>query len=111
MTSMSNVAVWAVMLGAGLGTLALRFSFLGLVAKERQVPALLERALRFVPPAVLATLAIPALVRPDGAIDLSPENLRLLAGTLAAVVAWTTRNLFFTIAAGMAALLVLEAVL
>ena len=110
MTTMSNATVWAVMIGAGVGTLLIRFSFLALVGKERTIHPVVERALRLVPPAVLATLAIPALVRTNGALDISFDNLRLLAGLAAGVVAWRTKNLFLTIATGMAVLWILQAV-
>jgi branched-subunit amino acid transport protein len=74
------------------------------------VPPILDRALRYVPAAVMAALVVPALVRPEGVVDLSPENLRLMAGILAAVVAWYSRNVLLTLAVGMAALWVLQAV-
>ena len=44
-------------------------------------------------------------------MSLGPQNLRLLAGTLAALVAWRTRNVLATIAAGMGALWILGALL
>jgi len=47
-------------------------------------------------------------VRPEGVIDLSPDNLRLLAGLLAAAVAWYSRSVLATLATGMGALWLLE---
>ncbi len=61
----------------------------------------MRRALRYVPPAVLAALALPELVLVERSLLLSPANPRLLAGLLAAIVAWRTRNLWLTIGAGM----------
>ncbi len=106
---MSETTLWLTILGAGLGTWLLRLSFIE-AWQWLAVPPLLDRALRYVPAAVMAALVVPALVRPEGAVDLSPDNLRLLAGLAAAVVAWTTRNVLLTLAAGMAALWTLQAV-
>ncbi len=81
-------------------TYATRLSFIAFVEAERLPPGM-RRALRYVPPAVLAALALPDLVFADGSLLLSPANPRLLAGLLAAIVAWRTRNLWLTIGAGM----------
>lgn len=45
-----------------------------------------ERALIYVPPAVLSAITLPALLMPSGTMDLSLENTYLLSG-LAAIVA------------------------
>lgn len=95
---------------AGLVTFATRLSFIALLGKI-EVPPLLTRALRFVPAAVLSAIIVPELVVRDGAPDLSAGNPRLLAGLLAAAVAWRTRSVVVTIAAGMAALWALQALL
>lgn len=95
---------------AGLVTFAIRLSFIALLGKVA-LPPVLTRALRFVPPAVLSAIILPELIMSDGALDLRPGNARLLAGVLAAVVAWRTRNVLLTIAVGMAALWALQAAL
>lgn len=105
---MSDTALWLTILGAGLCTWLLRLSFIELW-QWMSVPPLLNRALRYVPPAVLAALVVPALVRSGGPIDLSPDNLRLVAGILAAVVAWFSRNVLLTLAVGMGTLWLLQA--
>nr|WP_213640258.1 AzlD domain-containing protein [Pseudomonas lalucatii] len=92
----------------GLGTFALRLSFIELLGRASP-PPYLQRALRFVPAAVMAALVLPALVNLDGAPDLSLGNERLLAGALAAFVAWRTRQVLLTLAVGMAALWLLQA--
>ena len=68
-------------------------------------------ALRLVPPAVLSAIIFPELLRPNGALDISFGNPRLLAGIIAALVAWHTKNALLTIGVGMAALWVLQAVI
>jgi branched-subunit amino acid transport protein len=87
----------------GLVTLALRASFL-LLPERMQLPALLRRALPFVPAAVLTAIWAPELLLQKGVLYLSPYNERLLAGAAAIAVAWRWRLTFATIAAGLAAL-------
>ena len=106
---MSDATLWLTILGAGLGTWLLRLSFIELW-QWMSVPPLLNRALRYVPPAVLAALVVPALVRSGGVIDLSPDNLRLVAGIVAAAVAWFSRNVLLTLATGMGMLWFLQTV-
>ena len=106
---MSDTTLWLTILGAGLCTWLLRLSFIELWHWMR-IPRLLNRALRYVPPAVLAALVVPALARSGGSIDLSPDNLRLVAGIVAAVVAWFSRSVLLTLAAGMGMLWLLQTV-
>ena len=101
------MTLWLTILAMGLVTYAIRLSLIGALG-DLKVPPLITRALRFVPPAVLSAIALPELVRPEGHLDLTLTNTRLLAGLLAAVVAWRTRNVLVTIAVGMGALWLLQ---
>ena len=95
---------------AGALTFATRLSFIALLG-HRELPPIVGRALRFVPPAVLSAIIFPELLVRDGVPNLSPMNDRLLAGVIAAGVAWRTRSVLLTIAAGMASLWTLQAIL
>jgi branched chain amino acid efflux pump len=64
-----------------------------------------------VPPAVLSAIIFPEVLVRDGAPDLQLGNARLVAGLVAAFVAWRTRNVVLTIAVGMAALWTAQAFL
>jgi branched-subunit amino acid transport protein len=99
----------ATIVGMGIVTYAIRLSLILLIGRVR-VPPLLSRALRFVPPAVLAALILPELLLPGGALDLSPTNPRLLAGLLAALVAWRSRSPLLAIGAGMLVLWALHGI-
>ena len=99
--------IWLVMLLGGALTFGMRFSFIYLFGRF-DIPETLQRALRFVPPAVLSAIVFPDLLMPSGRLDLSLGNYRLLAGIVAVLVAWWTRNTLLTILAGMAALLLLQ---
>lgn len=102
--------LWLIVIGMGLITYAIRV-VLFLLLDRVTLPPALRRGLRYAPTAVLSAIIFPELLRPQGALDLSLGNARLLAGLVAAAVAWRTRNVLWTIAAGMAALWLLQALL
>ena len=97
-------AWWAV-IGAGVGTFAMRASFLAFAHRLADVPPALQRVLRQIPPAALASIVLPALLRPEGTLDLG--QIRLVAGVAAGLVAWRTRNVALTLAVGMGLVIVL----
>jgi len=102
--------VWPLLICMGLVTYAIRLSLIILIGRVN-LPPIIQWALCLVPPAVLSAIIFPELLMPKGTLDLSFGNLRLLAGTVAAVVAWRTRNVLLTIGVGMVALWVLQAVI
>ena len=104
------IRLWLIIGGMVLVTYSVRLSVIVLL-RGAEMPPSLVRALRFVPPAALSAIVLPELVTPNGALDLSPGNVRLLAGIIAGVVAWTTRRTLLPIAVGMVALWGLQAVL
>jgi branched-subunit amino acid transport protein len=95
--------IWITIIVAGLLTFGIRLSFILLMEKWNP-PAWLERSLRYVPPAVLCAIIFPELLIRDGIFFLSFDNSRLLAGLVAGLVGWRTKNVLITIAAGMLAL-------
>jgi branched-subunit amino acid transport protein len=99
-----------IIVGMGIVTYAIRLSLILLLGRVA-VPYLMQQALRFVPPAVLSAIIFPELLQPGGTLQVSLGNPRLVAGVLAAVVALRTRSVLLTIAVGMLALWVLQAVL
>ena len=105
---MSALSIWLLFIALAVGTYALRLSFIYLFGKI-EMPDWLRRALRFVPASVLAALVLPALTYPNGTLDLSLGNVRLLAGIGSALVAWKTKNVLWTIVVGMVLFWVLEA--
>ncbi len=100
---------WMVIAGMGLITFALRASVIAAFGRAGVSPRI-RRSLRLVPPAVFMALVTPALVRPEGSVDLSLANAHLLAGSVAALVAWKTRSTLLTIVTGMGILWVLSAI-
>ena len=106
---MSALALWLTIVGAGAVTFALRLSFIALLGRMG-TPHSFGRALRFVPAAVLTAVVIPLLFYEDGALEVSLGNERLLAGLVAALIAWRTRSVLFTLGGGMATLWALQAI-
>lgn len=106
---MREALLWAVVLVAGVGTFAIRFSFLAVFERTGSVPPRLQRALRYVPPAVFAALVFPALVfGGEGSGTAAVTPLRIVAGAVAALVAWHTESVLWTILSGIVALVALE---
>jgi len=101
--------IWLMIIGMGMITYAIRLTPI-LLLERVGLRAELRQALRFVPAAVLSAIIFPELLMPGGTLDISFGNGRLLAGVLAAVVAWRTKNVLVTIGVGMVALWVMQAV-
>ena len=99
--------IWLVMLIGGLLTFGMRFSLIFLFGRF-EVPTTMRKALHYVPPAVLSAIIFPELLYSSGSLNLSLNNTRLIAGIIATLVAWYTKNTLLTILAGMAALLILQ---
>lgn len=101
-------SVWVAIILSGVGTFAMRASFLLAAHRLVEVPPLVERILRQIPPAALASIVVPALLRPGGHVDLWSAELG--AGLLATVVAWRTRSSALTLVVGLGALVVLRTI-
>ena len=101
------MTLWITILLAGLATYTMRLSFIQIYGRIR-IPDWVARSLRFVPPAVLTAIIVPELLTHNGSLDLSPGNFRLLAGIVAALVAWRTKNVMLTVLAGMGVLWALQ---
>jgi branched-subunit amino acid transport protein len=88
-------------LGMAFVTFAMRYPILALVSRLTLPPSLLA-ALKFIPPAVLTALIVPALLAPDGGdLDFTLRNDYMIAGLVTALVAWRTKNILLTLAVGM----------
>ncbi len=107
---MSQGLLWGTIIIIGLLTLGIRLSFIVFMGKMR-VSSMAQQALRFVPIAVLSALIAPALFFSSGSLNVSLSNTRLIAGILAILVAWRTKNVLLTIFSGMACLLILQVVM
>jgi branched-subunit amino acid transport protein len=90
--------------GMALVTLAVRYPLLVLLGRIPR-PEPIFRALKYVPPAVLTAIIVPAVLYKDERLVISPTNDYLVAGIISVVVAWRSKNLLLTIIIGMAVFL------
>src|SRR5512143_1106120 len=96
--------------GMTLVTVIPRYGVLALLGRV-ELPKPVFRALKFVPPAVLSAIILPAVLLKDDKIYIALDNSYLVAGIFSGVVAWKTRNLLLTIVLGMAAMLIYRALI
>ena len=101
--------LWLIVIAMGVVTYGIRLVPIVLLGRS-EIPLVVQQALRFVPPAVLTAIIVPELLYRDSQIDVSLTNVRLIAGLIAVVVAWRTKNALITIGVGMIALWVLSAI-
>jgi branched-subunit amino acid transport protein len=81
-------------------TFGVRYPVLALVSKI-SLPRPVLDALKFIPPAVLTAIIVPAVFMPNGTLDVAYTNATLVAGVASALLAWRTKNLLLTIVMGM----------
>jgi branched-subunit amino acid transport protein len=101
------MTIWIVILACAVITFLIRVSFIAIFGKQ-EMPAWLQKSLKYVPPSVLSVIACQSILFQGNQLDVSFSNTRLMAGLLAALVAWWTKNILITIIAGMAALILIE---
>jgi len=98
---------WLTILVAGAVTFGTRLSFIAAHGRI-EMPKWFTRGLAFVPVVVLTAITFPEILAHENALDVSLGNARLIAGVVAALIAWRTKNTWLTIAVGMLALFVLQ---
>ena len=100
--------IWLVIIAGGIITYLIRLSFIYAFGRLN-LPDWFSRGLRYVPPAVLSAIILPELANWDGQeVNLSWTNPQILAGIVAILVAWRTRNVLLTLAAGLLCFLLLR---
>lgn len=104
---MIGVSEWLLFVAIGVGTFAIRLSFIELYGRLR-IPPLLNRALAYVPASVLAALVLPAIVFPNGDNQLVLLHPQIPAAIVAGLIAWFSRSTLLSIASGMCTLWLLQ---
>ena len=99
------MTAWVVVIVVGVATFAMRFVFIALFGKIA-IPMWLERSLRYVAPSVLAAIAVPAVLAPNGVVALWTPLLP--AAIIGALAAWLTKSIGAAIVFGMIALWILQ---
>jgi branched-subunit amino acid transport protein len=86
-------------------TFGIRYFLLAFADRIRLAPWI-ESSLKFIPPAVLIAITVPAVLLPNGRWHLSFSNPYLVAALATTAAGIVTRNLLATIAVGLAAFFV-----
>ena len=95
---LTTTQIWTIIVLLGVGTLLIRFSFLGLIG-DRELPEWVLRHLRYTPVAVLPGLVAPLIVWPDGrSSGLDP--VALAAAGVALAVSYWRKNVVWGVVAG-----------
>lgn len=100
---MSSGTLLALLLAVGIATFLCRYAMIGLLV-GKALPPWLHAASRLIAPASFAALTASALFVQGGDIVFMLNAPKPWAALVAALVAWHTRHVLTTIAAGMAAL-------
>lgn len=82
-------------------TFGIRYFLFALADRIRLAPWI-EASLKFIPPAVLTAIVLPAVLLPQGEWQVSFTNAYLISAIAATVAGILTRNLLATIALGLA---------
>ena len=95
---------WLLISGMALVTGLIRYPMIALSGRLR-LPERLLQALKYVPPAVLTAIVVPAVVIDQGALWLSWQNARIVGAIAALAIGLWRQNLLLTIVVGMAVFL------
>lgn len=94
---------WTLIVGMALIAFFTRAIFV-LPGSHVRLPATAERVLRYAPAAALVAIVVPDLALTQGAVSISIDNPRLVAGLVAFALAAATRSILATIVGGMVVL-------
>jgi len=87
-------------LGMAIVTFSIRYVLLGL-ASRIELPELLKESLKFIAPAVLTAITVPAVLMPAGELAISFRNPYLISAGLAVVAGILSKNVLITIVVGL----------
>lgn len=105
------LSVKEVLLIAGMFAVTFSVRYLPLMMSGRlEFPPSFERALRFVPVAVLTALIMPMILLPDGQWQLSLGSPYIVASLVAVAVAAWRKSILLTIVVGLCVFFVLRLV-
>ena len=103
---MESMMLWGLILTCGLFTFLTRFLPLAGLLPEK-LPPVIERAMHYVPVAVLSPIIIYSVFLPTGEVS-TIDNMRIPAALLALVATVVTGRVIVTIVVGMVTLWALE---
>lgn len=104
--SYTTAQIWLIILGLGLGSFLLRFSFLGLIG-NRDLPEWVLRHLRYTAVAIMPGMITPLILFPQ-ATGGTLDAVRLGAAIATIAISLWTKNAVLTIFGGAAVLFALH---
>jgi len=107
---MSSGYVWAVIIGMAVTNYLVRFVPMSLLARF-ELPPVVQRWLSFIPVAVMASLVVGEVLRPDGQWLTPLQNPYLFAAIPTAVVYYKWRSFLGTTVVGILLYLAFRALL
>jgi branched-subunit amino acid transport protein len=98
-----NIQTNEILMIAGMAVVTFGIRYIMFPISGRfQFPPLFERALGYVPPAVLSAIIVPSILMPTGdSINLNLTNPYLIGAAAACIVGWFYKNLLLTIVVSM----------
>jgi branched-subunit amino acid transport protein len=99
--------LWLIIAGMAFVTIMNRAGFI-LLSGKFSLPAAVQRALKYAPAGALAAIAVPDIFMSHGQIDVSLDNVRLIAGLFGFAIAVLARSTMPAIIGGMLALHALQ---
>ena len=102
----SDVLIWFAIIICGIITFLTRFTPLSHLMPQ-QISQPIERALGYVPVAVLTPIIISAILMPEGEV-FSEGNMRIPASLIAVLVAKLTGSIVMTLVSGLSTLWLLN---
>ena len=101
--SFGTVDGWLAIIGLAIGTFAIRYSFIGLLAGKK-LPPRFERALQLAVPAIFAALVVPMILLHAGNLDLHERWPHIVAVLATGVYAWWRGGMLISLVIGMVTL-------
>lgn len=97
-------------MGIAALTFFTKFAF-AVILKKAEISENWNKLLAYIPIAVFTTIIVPSLLAPNEELELSIQNEHLIAGVIAFLVAYKTKNLAGTVIIGIATILALRILL
>ena len=94
---------WLAIIGLAVGTFAIRYSFIGLLAGKK-LPQRFERALQLAVPAIFAALVVPLILLHAGEFNLNVRWPHIFAALVTGIHAWWRGGMLISLVIGMVTL-------
>lgn len=94
---------WLAIIGLAIGTFAIRYSFIGLLAGKK-LPPRFERALQLAVPAIFAALVVPLILFQGNTLNLTMRWPHAVAAIITGIYAWWRGGMLLSLVIGMASL-------